>query len=53
MCSYMFHSNIINIYAEKGQAWLDALPELVSATSSKLDLRDLQELTNLTYNYVL
>jgi streptomycin 6-kinase len=49
----MFHSNIINIYSEKGKAWLDELPELVSATSSKLDLRDLREVTNLTYNYVL
>ncbi|MBL3285281.1 Aminoglycoside/hydroxyurea antibiotic resistance kinase family protein [Rickettsiales endosymbiont of Paramecium tredecaurelia] len=48
-----FHSNIISIYGEKGKAWLDELPKLVSATSSKLDLRDLQEVTNLTYNYVL
>lgn len=54
MRNYMFHSNIINIYGEKGKAWLDELPNcLVSATSSKLDLRDLQEVTNLTYNYVL
>ncbi|MFM8454769.1 MAG: aminoglycoside phosphotransferase family protein [Gammaproteobacteria bacterium] len=49
----IFQSNIINIYGEKGKAWLNELPELVSATSSKLDLRDLQEVTNLTYNYVL
>lgn len=48
-----FHSNIINIYGEKSQAWLDKLPELVAAISSKLRLRDLQEVTNLTYNYVL
>ncbi len=49
----IFHSNIINIYGEKGQAWLDELPGLVSAISSKLDLRDLKAVTNLTYNYVL
>lgn len=49
----MFHSNIISIYGEKGKAWLNALPELVSATSSKLDLRDLKAVANLTYNYVL
>jgi len=49
----IFHSNIISIYGEKGKAWLDALPELVAAISSKLDLRDLIEVTNLTYNYVL
>lgn len=48
-----FHANIINIYGEKGQAWLDALPHIVAAISSKLALRDLQEATNLSYNYVL
>ncbi len=46
-------SNIINIYGEQGKAWLDALPQLVAATSSRLGLRDLKEVTNLTYNYVL
>lgn len=49
----MFHSNIISIYGEKGKTWIDELPQLVSATSSKLDLRDLIEVTNFTYNYVL
>ena len=48
-----FHSNIISIYGEKGKAWLDELPELVAAISSELGLRDLIEVTNLTYNYVL
>lgn len=48
-----FHSNIISIYGEKGKAWIDKLPQIVSALSSKLDLRDLKEVTNLTYNYVL
>lgn len=48
-----FQSNIINIYGEKGKAWLDELPELVAAIYSRLDLRDLKEVTNLTYNYVL
>jgi len=48
-----FHSNIINIYGEKGKAWLDELPAIVSATSSQLDLRELKEVVNLTYNYVL
>ncbi|WP_371222185.1 aminoglycoside phosphotransferase family protein [Orientia tsutsugamushi] len=38
---------------KKGQAWLDELPQLVEAISSRLDLRDLNEVTNLTYNYVL
>lgn len=48
-----FHSNIISIYGKKDQAWLDELPQLVAAISSRLDLRDLNEVTNLTYNYVL
>ena len=48
-----FQSNIISIYGEKGNAWLDELPQLVMRVSSRLDLRDLIEVTNLTYNYVL
>lgn len=53
MGSYMFHSNILNIYGEKGKSWLADLPELIAEISSKLDLRDLKEVTNLTCNYVL
>lgn len=49
----IFQSNIINIYGEKGKAWPDQMPELVAAISSRLDLRDLKEVSNLTYNYVL
>jgi len=45
-----FHSNIINIYGEKGKAWLAELPAIVSAISSRLDVRDLKAVTNLTYN---
>ncbi len=48
-----FHSNIISIYGEKGKIWLNELPELVSAISSRLELRDLKEVSNLAYNYVL
>jgi streptomycin 6-kinase len=48
-----FRSNIISIYRKQGESWLDELPELVTAISSKLDLRDLKEVSNLTYNYVL
>lgn len=48
-----FHSNIISIYGEKGQAWIDELPQIVLAISLRLDLCDLKEVTNLTYNYVL
>lgn len=48
-----FHSNIISICGEKGKAWLDELPQLVKFLASRLDLRDLKEVANLTYNYVL
>jgi streptomycin 6-kinase len=48
-----FRSNILSIYGEKGAVWLDELPQLVRSLSSKLGLRDLKEVTNLTYNYVL
>lgn len=42
-----FHPNIISIYGEKGEAWIAGLPQLVAAISSKIDLRDLIEVTNL------
>jgi len=48
-----FQSNIISIYGKQGKTWLNALPQLVTAISSRLNLRDLKEVTNLTYNYVL
>jgi streptomycin 6-kinase len=49
----IFYSNILNIYDEKGESWLDELPELVAVISSRLGLRDLKEIANLTHNYVL
>jgi streptomycin 6-kinase len=49
----VFQSKIISIYQEKSKEWLNALPELITAISSKLDLHDLKEVTNITYNYVL
>ncbi len=39
----IFHSNIISIYGEKGKEWVEGLPELVVAISSRLDLRDLKK----------
>ncbi len=49
----VFRSDIIGIYQEQGEAWLDALPQLVTEISSRLNLSDLKEVTNLTYNHVL
>lgn len=49
----IFHSNIIGIYGEKGKAWLSELPQLILALSLRFDLRDLKEVTPLSYNYLL
>ena len=46
-------SNIINIYGERGKAWLVDLPILVKQIASKHHLTDLQPVNNLSYNYVL
>lgn len=48
-----FNSNIVNIYGEKSKAWIDKLPQLITEISARFELRDLKEVTNLTYNYVL
>lgn len=48
-----FQPNVINIYAKKGKAWFAELPRLVESLSSRLGLRDLKKITNLTYSYVL
>lgn len=49
----IFESNMLNIYENKGKAWLDKLPESIQQISSKLSLRDLEPVPNLTYNYVM
>lgn len=43
----IYHSNIISSYGEKGKVWLDELPQLVTAISSRLGLRDFQKVINL------
>lgn len=48
-----FESNIISIYHERGKLWLQRLPQLVEKISSRLQLRDLREVSNLSNNYVL
>lgn len=48
-----FESNIINIYGQKGKAWLDSLQALVHKSAEKFNLNDLKPIPNLTYNYVL
>jgi streptomycin 6-kinase len=48
-----FEQNIINIYKDKGREWLDNLPKLVQAISSRLGLSQLEPVKNLSYNYIL
>lgn len=40
-------------YNDKGKNWLDELPALVSQIASKLQLRDLKKLSNLSYHTVM
>lgn len=49
----LFESNIINIYGNKGRAWLADLPTLVKTLSLRFGLRNLTPVSNLTYNYIL
>ncbi len=48
-----FQKNILNIHKEKGQSWLDDLPNTVSLFAQKWNLTDIIPVDNLSYNYVL
>lgn len=48
-----FESNIINIYGEKGQQWLEHLPKLLTQLSNTYGLSNLKPVSNLSCNYVL
>jgi streptomycin 6-kinase len=48
-----FQKNIKSIYKDYGEKWLVDLPQLVSDLTSKLNLRDLKPVNNLSFNYVL
>lgn len=45
--------NIINLYGEQGQQWLNNLPSRVYKIKEAYHLSKLEPLKNLTYNYVL
>jgi len=47
-----FEKNILNLYGQQGQAWLDNLPRLTETLTKKWGLSDVQVLPNLSYNYV-
>lgn len=48
-----FEKNILNIYREKGKAWLAELPELVQQLANHWSLSDLKPYEYLSFNYVL
>lgn len=48
-----FEKNIISLYGQAGQEWLDNLPNLVEQLSINWNLSNLKIVNNLSYNYVL
>lgn len=48
-----FEKNIIGTYQEKGRSWLAGLPKQVEHLTSLWNLKNLQPLDNLSYNYIL
>lgn len=47
-----FEENIISIYGDKGQQWLQDMPEITSKIALEYKLRDLKPVDNMTFNYV-
>ncbi len=47
-----FRQNILDLHAEKGERWLNDLPELIAEISEKWSLSIKQPFPNLSYNYV-
>jgi streptomycin 6-kinase len=48
-----FKKNVIGLYGQPGQEWLDNLPNLVNQLADHWNLSNLQVLPSLSYNYVL
>ena len=51
--SETFRNNIVDLYGEKGQKWLESLDDIVQNLAEKWNLSHLKAFSNLTYNYVL
>ncbi len=47
-----FRQNILDLHAEKGERWLNDLPNLIAVISEKWSLSIEQSFPNLSYNYV-
>jgi streptomycin 6-kinase len=48
-----FEQNIISIYKDKGEKWLQDLPLIVKEIANNWQLTNLEPVSNLTFNYVL
>lgn len=49
----LFSSNILSIYGNRGDEWLNSIPKLINDLANRLNLTDLKPLPNLTYHYVV
>ena len=49
----IFKKNIISVYGDKGEAWLNDLPRLTKEIAAKWHLTNLVPVDTLSYNYVL
>ena len=47
-----FKQNIVSIYGNKGEQWLDDLPEITSKIAKEHNLSGLSPVDNMTFNYV-
>lgn len=47
-----FIRTIQNTFANRGRAWLEALPDLIAQASRRWDLTDIQLVPDLSYNFV-
>lgn len=48
----VLESNITNLFASKGQKWLDNIPNIVSKLADKWVLANVTPVSNMTFNYV-
>lgn len=48
-----FKHNIVSIYKEQGQKWLENLPNIINQLSQQWELTSLTPVANLSFNFVL
>ena len=50
--SDLFTQTIISLYGEKGQVWLDRLPDTIAAYAQRYNLEQLSPMSSMKFNYV-